>query len=121
MTSTTMTADAAAVLAAARRLRAGANAAEAGLLAQAVAWAHLHKVDDLDLAATVLVEHGKDTGIPIAGDGAPPGVAVRGRRVRRRAGLDGWCRTLPGRTRPRAGPPAPEDLGAGPGRVPGPV
>src|SRR3954451_17047983 len=71
MTSGTTTLDATAVLAAARRLRAEANAAEAGVLAQALAWAHLHQVDDLDVAATVLVEHGKDTGIPIAGDGAP--------------------------------------------------
>ncbi len=71
MTSTTTTTDAAAVLAVARRLRSEANAAEAGVLAQAVAWAHLHQVDDPDLAATVLVEHGKDTGIPIAGEGAP--------------------------------------------------
>src|SRR3954468_9746140 len=71
MTSTTTTTDAAAVLASARRARADANAAEARVLADAVEWAHLHQVDDLDLAATVLVEHGKDTGIPIAGDGAP--------------------------------------------------
>src|SRR3954447_1157037 len=70
MTSTTTT-DAAAVLASARRARVDANAAEAQVLADAVEWAHLHQVDDLDLAATVLVEHGKDTGIPIAGDGAP--------------------------------------------------
>src|SRR4051794_33677162 len=70
MNSTTTT-DAAAVLASARRARADANAAEARVLADAVEWAHLHQVDDLDLAATVLVEHGKDTGIPIAGDGAP--------------------------------------------------
>jgi len=71
MTTTTTTTDAATVLAVARRLRAEANAAEAGLLAQAVAWARLHEVSDLELAATVLVEHGKDTGIPIAGAGAP--------------------------------------------------
>src|SRR3954449_6792769 len=71
MTTSTTTTDAAGVLAAARRLRAEANVAEAQVLASAVAWAHLHQVDDLDLAATVLVEHGKDTGIPIAGDGAP--------------------------------------------------
>src|SRR4051794_30545719 len=71
MTSTTTSTNAATVLAAARRLRAEANAAEAGLLAQAVEWAQLHLVDDLDDAATVLVEHGKDTGIPIAGHGAP--------------------------------------------------
>src|SRR4051812_17782899 len=71
MTSTTTTTGAAAVLASARRARADANAAEAQVLADAVEWAHLHQVNDLDLAATVLVEHGKDTGIPIAGDGAP--------------------------------------------------
>src|SRR4051794_17331929 len=71
MTSTTTTTDAAAVLAVARGARAAANHAEAQVLARAVEWAHLHQVDDLDLAATVLVEPGKDTGIPIAGDGAP--------------------------------------------------
>jgi len=71
MTSTTTTIDAANVLASARRARATANAAEAQVLADAVEWARLHQVDDLDLAATVLVECGKDTGIPIAGEGAP--------------------------------------------------
>src|SRR3954466_11592627 len=71
MTSTSTSTNAAAVLAAARSLRAEANAAEAGLLARAVAWADLHQVNDLNDAATVLVEHGKDTGIPIAGHGAP--------------------------------------------------
>src|SRR4051795_11316940 len=70
MTSTTTT-DAAGVLAVARGARAAANAAEAQVLADAVEWAHLHQVNDLDLAATVLVEHGHDTGIPIAGPGAP--------------------------------------------------
>src|SRR4051794_39661159 len=71
MTSTTTTMDGAGVLAVARGARAAANQAEAQVLARAVQWAHLHQVDNLDLAATVLVEHGKDTGIPIAGDGAP--------------------------------------------------
>src|SRR4051794_11464787 len=71
MTSTTTGTNAATVLAAARRLRAEANAAEAGLLTRAVEWAELHQVNGLDDAATVLVEHGKDTGIPIAGHGAP--------------------------------------------------
>src|SRR3954470_2527536 len=71
MTSGTTTLDAAAVLASARRARATANAAEAQVLADAVAWAHLHHVTDPDQASTVLVEHGHDTGIPIAGDGAP--------------------------------------------------
>src|SRR3954452_1761258 len=71
MTSTTTGTDPATVLTVARRARATANAAEAQLLASAVAWADLHQVNDLDGAATVLVEHGKDTGIPIAGHGAP--------------------------------------------------
>src|SRR4051794_5622957 len=70
MTSGTTTL-AAAVLASARRARATANAAEAQVLADAVAWSHLHQVTDPDEASTVLVEHGHDTGIPIAGDGAP--------------------------------------------------
>jgi hypothetical protein len=63
-----------AVLAAARGFRQDANAAEAGLLATVVEWAHLHTVDDLDDAATLWVGlklMGQDTGIPIAGDGCP--------------------------------------------------
>src|SRR3954453_10375337 len=71
MTSGTTTLDTAAVLASARRARVAANAAEAQVLADAVAWSHLHQVTDPDQASTVLVEHGHDTGIPIAGDGAP--------------------------------------------------
>src|SRR4051794_29994319 len=70
MTSGT-TLDTAAVLAAARRARATANSAEAQVLLQAVEWAHLHQVTDPEQASTVLVEHGHDTGIPIAGPGAP--------------------------------------------------
>src|SRR4051794_22109461 len=64
-------ADAAAVLAVARRARAEANAAEAQVLASAVQWAHLHVVEDVDDAATWLAGRGQDTGIPIAGEGAP--------------------------------------------------
>src|SRR3954447_7637920 len=71
MDSGTTTLDAAAVLASARRARATANAAEAQLLADAVTWAHLHTVSDPDDAATWWVPEGRDTGIPIAGDGCP--------------------------------------------------
>src|SRR3954449_9400841 len=71
MTSGTTTLDAAAILTSARRARATANAAEAQVLADAVGWAELHRVEDLDGGATVLVEGGRDTGIPIAGEGAP--------------------------------------------------
>ncbi|HEX2893826.1 MAG TPA: HNH endonuclease, partial [Marmoricola sp.] len=74
MNSGTKTVDATGILAVARGARATANAAEAQVLASAVEWAHLHTVDDLDDAATwwsgtrVM---GQDTGIPIAGEGAP--------------------------------------------------
>src|SRR3954464_9265786 len=71
MTSGTTTLDTAAILAAARAARRAENAAAAQVLAQAVEWAHLHPVTDLRNASTVLVEHGQDTGIPIAGQGAP--------------------------------------------------
>jgi hypothetical protein len=71
MTSGTISVDAAAILACARRARAAANTAETQVLEQAVEWARLHEVDDLDEAATWLVERGRDTGIPIAGEGAP--------------------------------------------------
>src|SRR5215216_1096676 len=74
MNSGTSTLDAAAVLAAARGFRRDANAAEAGVLAKAIEWAHLHVVDNLDDAATWWSGSkvmGQDTGIPIAGDGCP--------------------------------------------------
>ena len=34
---------------------------------QVVEWARLHRVDDVEDAATWLVERGRDTGIPLAG------------------------------------------------------
>jgi hypothetical protein len=74
MNSGTTTLDAAAVLAAARRARATENAAAAEVLVQVVAWARLHEVTDLDDAATWWVgsrDLGQDTGIPLAGSGAP--------------------------------------------------
>ncbi|HEX2895477.1 MAG TPA: DUF222 domain-containing protein [Marmoricola sp.] len=74
MNSGTKTADGTGILAVARGARAAANAAEAKVLASAVEWAHLHAVDDLDDAATWwsgTKAMGQDTGIPIAGEGAP--------------------------------------------------
>ncbi|HEX2894707.1 MAG TPA: HNH endonuclease [Marmoricola sp.] len=74
MNSGTKTTDATGILAVARGARAAANAAEAQVLASAVDWAHLHTVDDLDDAATWWSgtrAMGQDTGIPIAGEGAP--------------------------------------------------
>jgi hypothetical protein len=71
MVSGTIDVDAAAVLTSARRARASANAAEAQVLADAVAWAHLHVVEDVEDAATWMAGRGMDTGIPIAGEGAP--------------------------------------------------
>ena len=60
---------AAAVLAAAREDTALADAAEARKLQAAVAWAAMHSVDSLAEAATVW-DHG-ETGMPVAGPGAP--------------------------------------------------
>ncbi|WP_310962720.1 HNH endonuclease signature motif containing protein [Nocardioides terrisoli] len=71
MNPASSTVDASAVLAAARRLRREANAAEAGVLVQAVEWCRIHRVEEPDLAATWLDSRGYDTGIPIAGPGAP--------------------------------------------------
>src|SRR4051794_9131913 len=74
MTSGTTTLDAAAILADTRRARAEENAAAARVLKNAVEWAHLHVVTDLDEAATWWSGSkvmGQDTGIPIAGEGAP--------------------------------------------------
>jgi hypothetical protein len=71
MISGTIDVDATAVLAAARGLRRDANAAEAGVLAKAVEWARLHEVDNLEDAATWSAGRGVDTGIAIAGQGAP--------------------------------------------------
>ena len=70
----TSTLDAAAVLAVARDARRDANTAETRVLAAAVEWAHLHVVEDLDDAATWWSGSktmGRDTGIPIAGEGCP--------------------------------------------------
>jgi hypothetical protein len=71
MNSGTVDVEAAAVLASARPARATANAAEAQVLADAVTWAQLHEVIDPEDAATWWAGRGQDTGIPIAGPGAP--------------------------------------------------
>src|SRR3954447_1075805 len=74
MTSGTTSLDAAGILAVARDARRESNAAEARLLTAAVEWAQLHEASDLDEAATWWSGSkvmGQDTGIPIAGHGAP--------------------------------------------------
>src|SRR4029453_409697 len=60
---------AAAVLAAVREDRCLVDAGEARILEAAVAWAAMHSVDSLAEAATVW-DHG-ETGMPVAGPGAP--------------------------------------------------
>jgi hypothetical protein len=62
---------AASVLAAARAARRAENRAAADVLSQAVEWAALHEVTDVNEAATWRAGRGQDTGIPIAGEGAP--------------------------------------------------
>jgi hypothetical protein len=71
MISGTIDVEAAAVLTSARSARQTANAAEAQVLADAVEWARLHEVDDLEDAATWSAGRGVDIGIAIAGQGAP--------------------------------------------------
>ena len=71
MVSGTRSLDEAAVLAAARGARAAENAAAAAVLVAAVEWAALHEVTEVEEAATWWAGRGQDTGIPIAGQGAP--------------------------------------------------
>jgi hypothetical protein len=71
MNSGTIDVEAAAVLTAVRRFRRDANAAEANVLQIAIEWAQLHQVSEVEEAATWWAGRGQDTGIPIAGPGAP--------------------------------------------------
>ena len=77
------------VLAFARHQRAVANAAEANILIAAVTWAEQHPVGvdrpgrDLDRSR---VGGGTETGIPLAGPGAPLVAEFCHRRVRHRLG-----------------------------------
>ncbi len=61
---------AAAVLTFARKRRADADRAEADVLYAAVTWAEQHPPESIDLAAT-WISGGGDTGLPLAGPGAP--------------------------------------------------
>ncbi len=61
---------AAAVLTFARNRRADADRAEADVLYAAVTWAEQHPPESIDLAAT-WIAGGGDTGLPLAGPGAP--------------------------------------------------
>ncbi|HEV7875317.1 MAG TPA: HNH endonuclease, partial [Nocardioides sp.] len=70
-TSATDLDTAAAVLEFARAETAAADAAESHKLQAAVAWAAMHSVDSLDQAATVWDRHYGETGLPVAGPGAP--------------------------------------------------
>ncbi|HEY0903825.1 MAG TPA: HNH endonuclease [Marmoricola sp.] len=71
MKADTIALDESAVLSSARRARAAANAAEAQVLADALRWAHLHPVTDLEDAATWMAGRGVDSGIPLGGAGCP--------------------------------------------------
>ncbi|MBD8869746.1 HNH endonuclease signature motif containing protein [Nocardioides donggukensis] len=68
-TGTAGTADA--VLASARSNREVADAAEVRLLQDACAWADLHPPEGIHPAATVTTALFGDTGLPLAGEGAP--------------------------------------------------
>src|SRR5215210_5667618 len=59
------------VLAAARERRAVADRAEADLLELAVQWAVIHPAESVEEAETIRLRAFGDTGIPVAGPGAP--------------------------------------------------
>ena len=103
---------AAAVLARSREDRtAAADAAEASKLQAAVAWAAMHSVDSLAEAATVW-DHG-ETGMPVAGPGAPLVAEFSVTEFAAAIGLpDRGRQGLPRRGR-RA--PLPPQAGSGPG------
>jgi hypothetical protein len=63
-------ATAASVLAFARERLADADRAEADVVLAAVTWAEQHPPESIDLAAT-WISGGGDTGLPLAGPGAP--------------------------------------------------
>src|SRR3954465_3008873 len=113
MNSGTSTLDAAAVLAAARAARKTENAAAADVLAQAVEWARLHEVTDLDDAATWWAGRGVDTGIPIAGEGAPLIAEFAVAEFATALGMTAESGRKPARSGHRAGPPPPPALGTG--------
>jgi uncharacterized protein YjbI with pentapeptide repeats len=71
ISGTTSTLDAATVLAAARAAKAAEHRAAADVLEQVIEWARLHEVTEVDQAATWWAGRGQDTGIPLAGEGAP--------------------------------------------------
>jgi hypothetical protein len=64
-------ATASAVLALARTRRAEADRAEADLLQLAVQWAVIHPAESVEEAETIRLRSFGDTGIPVAGPGAP--------------------------------------------------
>lgn len=59
------------VLAFAWRRRADADLAERDVLASAATWADLHSADSIQDAATMVDRHAGDTGLLVAGEGAP--------------------------------------------------
>ncbi|MBD8870062.1 HNH endonuclease signature motif containing protein [Nocardioides donggukensis] len=69
--TTETTSTAGAVLASARSNREAADAAEVRLLQDACAWADLHPPEGIHPAATVCTALFGDTGLPLAGQGAP--------------------------------------------------
>ena len=59
------------MLAFARSCQVESDRAQANQFIAAVIWAEQHPPESIDEAATWLAGHGADTGIPLAGEGAP--------------------------------------------------
>ena len=98
---------ASAVLDFARTRRADADRAEADLLQAAVAWAAMHSVDSIEDAATISEGRYGDTGMPVAGEGAPLVAEFAITEFAAAIGVSTDAGSPVRRPRPRARPPAP--------------
>ena len=104
---------AAAVLDYAREQRRMADRAEANLLEAAVAWAAMHSVDSIEEAETLIEAAFGDSGMPLAGEGAPWVAEFAVTEFAAAIGLVHGCREAVRRPRPRAAAPAPAGLARG--------
>ena len=101
------------MLAFAREHRRIADRAEANLLQAAVAWAAMHSVDSIEDAATICEDRYGDTGMPVAGEGAPLVAEFAITEFAAAIGVSTDAGKPVRRPRPGAVPPAPAGLAAG--------
>ena len=102
------------VLVFARESQAAANQAQADLMTAAVTWAEQHPPESIDDAATWITPGG-DTGLTLAGEGAP--LVAEFCHAGVRAGDRSFHRRRPGPGRRRGGAEVPTPTVLGPGAV----